>query len=122
MSYSNNYQKQGISTIVLFALAGLFFVSLIYEVTSDGVTAAFEWLPTIEWANFAGDTVVNALQMTIFSILAGALGTRYSQGGRNNMGGYRENSNFQPKEGKKQITQKRNTQKPKYTNFGGRVK
>lgn len=117
MSYNNSYNKQRISTFVLFTLAGLFFVSLLYEVTSDGVTAAFEWLPAIEWANFAGDTVVNVLQIVIFSLVAGAAGSQYRHSGRNDMGQYRENNKFQPKEDTKQIPRK-----PKYTNYGGRFK
>ena len=115
MSYNNNYNqnKQRISTFLLFFMAGLFFVSLIYEVTSDGVTAMFEWLPAIEWANFAGDTVVNVLQIIIFSVVAGAAGSRYNHSGRNNMGQYRQNNQFQSSDDRKQIPQK-----PKYGNYG----
>ena len=122
MSYNNNYKKQRISTFVLFFMAGLFFVSLIYEVTSDGVTAIFEWLPAIEWANFAGDTVVNVLQILIFSLVAGAAGSRYNHSGRNDMGQYRKNNNFQrnnkfqPNNDRKQISQK-----PKYGNYGRKL-
>lgn len=87
MSYQrNNYRggeyKSGgrngrINTLFLVALVGVFFVSLMYEVTSDGVTALFEWLPGIEAANFTGDTIVNVIQIVIFSVIAAATGTGY---------------------------------------------
>ena len=85
MSYNNNYQSDGykkstVSPFMIFALAGLFFVALMYEVTSDGVTALFEWLPGIEWANMAGDVVVNVLQIVIFSFVASLTGTQYQSG------------------------------------------
>ena len=114
MSYSNNrYKKQNINIVVLFVLAGIFFVSLMYEVSSDGVTAFFDWLPPIKWANFTADTIMNGLQLIIFSILAAALGTQYRQGGRNSVGAYRENDNFQSYPGSN-----RTSQKPKNSNYG----
>ena len=96
MSYNNNYQSSGykkrtVSPFLIFALAGLFFVALMYEVTSDGVTALFEWLPAIEWANMAGDTVVNILQIIIFSFVAALTGTQY-QSGRTSSGYYNRKS------------------------------
>ena len=96
MSYNNNYRNNGykkrtVSPFLIFALAGLFFVALMYEVTSDGVTALFEWLPGIEWANMAGDVVVNVLQIVIFSFVASLTGTSY-QSGRTTSGHYKRKS------------------------------
>ena len=113
MSYNNNYRRQRMNTVILFALVGIFFVSLMYEVTSDGVTAFFDWLPPIKWANFTADTIMNGLQLIIFSILAAALGTQYHQSGRNNVGTYRKNYSDQSNGGNRQIPQK-----PKYGNYG----
>ena len=97
MSYQNNgynssYKKRTVSPYVIFALAGLFFVALMYEVTSDGVTALFEWLPAIEWANMAGDVVVNVLQIAIFSFVAALTGSPYKSG-QTSSGHYQRASN-----------------------------
>jgi len=86
MSYNN--RKKSISTFALFVLAGLFFVSMMYEITSDGITAIFEWLPVIEWANLAGDIVVNLIQAVIFTVVATYTGSRYITGA--GMGAYRK--------------------------------
>ena len=76
-SYNNGYKSNTKTNMTVIVLCGLFFLSLIYEVTSDGVSTFLAWLPPIQWANFAGDAVVNILQIVIFSIVAGAAGGKY---------------------------------------------
>ena len=92
-SNSGNYQKKrDVNTLVLFALVGIFFVALMYEVTSNGVTTFIGWLPGVDEANFAGDTVVNIIQIVIFSFVAALTGTPYS-GSQLKSGQYRKKSN-----------------------------
>ena len=59
-------------------MCAIFCLSLVYEVYSDGVTAFLNWLPGLPWANFAGDTIMNVVQIVIFSLVAGAAGGTYS--------------------------------------------
>ena len=87
MSYRNNNYRSGgqnrngrkvrINTLFLMVLVGVFFVSLMYEVSSDGVTVFLGMLPGVDEINLTGDVIVNTIQIIVFSILAAATGTGY---------------------------------------------
>lgn len=75
--------------ITLFILSAVFFISIIFEVTGDGIAIS---APFVKYASAASDYVNNGLQIIIFSWLAAKVGGRYSHSGKvqynnNNSGG-----------------------------------
>lgn len=85
-------------------LLGIFFMLVIYEVATDGISSLLSFIPPAEWANFASDTVLNVLQIVIFSIVSTAVGARYVHRGytrstRSDFGESSQKQQFPPRSG-----------------------